>query len=105
MKLSILIAALLIFGLSFNSFAQTQPTVTNTPLKVDTAKKPAAPAKPAKPQYNPDPAKVFHITLYLTGPEIYSMTSALDGTLHEKNDISAAQADDFDTRNKSFAKA
>lgn len=99
MKPSILIATLLIFGLSFNAFSQTQPA------KPDTAKKPVttAPA-PAKPEYKPDPAKVFHITLDLTGPEIFSLTSGLDGTLHRNPQLSGLQVGDMEDDNKAFAK-
>src|SRR5579859_4861859 len=98
MKPLILIATLLISVLSLNSFAQTQPA------KADTAKKQPAPAAPAKPQYAPDPAKVFHITLDVTGLEIFSITSALEGTLHKSQQITAAQADDFDSDNRGLSK-
>jgi hypothetical protein len=96
MKPSILILTFLIGLFSLNVSAQK--------VKPDTAKKEVPAAVPAKPQFTPDPAKVFHITLDVTGPEIFSITSALDGSLHKSQQITAAQADDFDSDNKSFAK-
>lgn len=99
MKKSILIVTLLIAGLSFNSFAQPQKA------KADTAKKQTAPVVPAKPEYKPDPAKVYHITLDISGPEIFSVTSALEGTLHRNSQLSGAQIGEMEDVNKAFSKA
>lgn len=91
MKKAILIISILLTTLSINSFAQA---------KKDTSKS-AAPKK----EYQADPAKLYHISLDLTGDQILGLTMGLDNTLHRHSKFTGEQIGNAEDDNKQFAKS